>query len=304
MSGLAKRFIVAFDTASLATVRIMLAAVPRDVARLAGAVFGAMGLVVSPERRRRALENLRKIFPNMSTKERKRIRRKCFVQFGAGFAEVFHLHRKKHSYLRGMVDIEGMDNLEAALSEGRGVLAVGCHLSNFPFGMLALAARGLPVAALVREADNPAVENMVNDIRRNFDLEWIYVKPRQEAARRCMAWLRKGNVLWVLVDQRNRDGIVVDFLGHKSQVAPGAALFARRTACPALPIVTVRMDNSRYRVIIGERIPVVSSDDRDADVHANMERFLDVVGRRIVEHPQQWTWFHKMWKVREEALAK
>jgi KDO2-lipid IV(A) lauroyltransferase len=95
---------------------------------------------------------------------------------------------------------------------------------------------------------------------------------------------------------------VVNFLGHLSQVAPGAAVFARRLSCPILPAVTVRMDNSRYRVIIGDRIPLCSSGDRDADQRANMERFLEAVGPHILQHPGQWTWFHKMWKVRPEAL--
>ena len=304
MDSFAKKLIVAFDAASLATVRLLLAAVPRGMARFAGAIFGAMGLIVSPQRKRRALENLKMVLPHLTPGERRKIRRDCFLQFGAGFAEVFHLHHKKPSRLRRIVDIKGIDRLRQALAKRRGVLVIGSHLSAFPFGMLALAGRSFPVAALIRRADNPKVEEMNNDIRRNFGLSWIYVKPRREAARKCMDWLRRGNILWVLIDQRNRNGIVASFLGHLCQVAPGAALFARRLGSPALPAVTVRMDNSRYRVIIGEEIPLSSTGDRDAKTRKDMERFLDALAPHILRHPGQWTWFHKMWKVRKEALEK
>ncbi len=302
MSSLGKKLIHAFDTASLATVRILLPAVSRHAARFAGSIFGAMGLVVSPARRRRALENLRKVLPEKSERERRKIARRCFVQFGAGFAEVYHLQRKKHSYLRKIASIEGIHLLSKAVSRGKGVIVVGSHLSNFPFGMLALSSMGFPVAALIRAADNVEVEEMNNHIRRDFDMSWIYVKPREKAARECLRWLNEGGILWILVDQRNRNGIVAEFLGHLSQVAPGAALFAQKLGCPVLPVVTVRMDNSRYRVIIGAEIPVLSRKDRAADLRENMERFLKAVGQYVRQHPEQWTWFHKMWKVRKEAL--
>lgn len=302
MSSLAKKLIVTFDTVSLATVRILLPAVSRHTARFAGSVFGAMGLVVSPARKKRAFENVTRVFPEKSKAERRGIVRKCFVQFGAGFSEIYHLHRKKPSYLCRIADVEGIDRLRNAAARGKGVIIVGSHLSNFPFGMMALSSMGLPVAALIRAADNPVVEEMNCQIRRNFGLSWIYVKPRERAARECVKWLKDGSILWILVDQRNRNGIVADFLGHASQVAPGAALFAQKLGCPVLPVVTVRMDNSRYRVIIGGEIPVVSASDRDAGLRRNMERFLESVGVHVRRHPEQWTWFHKMWKVRKEAL--
>lgn len=304
MGSLGKKLITTFDTVSLATVRILLPAVSRHAARFAGSVFGAMGLVVSPGRRRRALENVRNVLPEKTGRERKKIVRQCFIQFGAGFAEMYHLHRKKRSYLQQMTEVDGMDRLRSAVASGKGVVIVGSHLSNFPFGMLALSSMGFPVAALIRAADNSQVETMNNEIRRHFGLSWIYAKPRERAARECLRWLGKGRILWILVDQRNRKGIVAKFLGHLSQVAPGAALFAQKLGCPVLPVVTVRMDNSRYRVIIGDEIPVVSSGDRNADLRENMERFLEAVGQHVKKHPEQWTWFHKMWKVRKEALEE
>jgi KDO2-lipid IV(A) lauroyltransferase len=302
--SLTKKVIVTFDAVSLATVRILLPAVSRHAARFAGSVFGAMGLVVSPNRRRRALDNLRKILVDASDRERKKIRRRCFIEFGAGFAETFHLHRKKRSYLRRFADVEGVERLRSAASPGKGVIIVGSHLSNFPFGMLALSGMGFPVAALIRAADNARVEEMNNEIRSHFGLSWIYVKPREKAARDCLRWLSAGGILWVLVDQRNRNGIVAKFLGQLSQVAPGAALFAQKLGCPVLPAVTVRMDNSRYRVIIGSEIQIASSGDRTADLRENMEKFLEAVGQHVLKYPEQWTWFHKMWKVRKEALEE
>jgi len=169
--------------------------------------------------------------------------------------------------------------------------------------MIALSNENYKVAVLVRPADNPRVEEMVNEIRCNFGLSWIYVKPRREAARKCIRWLQQGNILWILVDQRNRKGIIARFLGHLCQVAPGAALFARRLGSPVLSAATVRMDKSHYRVIIGKQIPVFSGRNREKEQRINMERFLEALEPYILENPGQWTWFHKMWKVREEALA-
>jgi KDO2-lipid IV(A) lauroyltransferase len=299
-----RSIVAAFDAAALACVRVFLPALPREAARLAGALFGAMALLVSPERRKRSLENLRRVLPHRGAGELRRIRRRCFIQFGAGFAEVFHLHHKTRSYLRRIVGVEGLPHLAGALQKGKGAIVIGGHLSTFPVGMLALAGEGFPVAALVRAADNRKVEAMVNDIRRAFGLSWIYVKPRREAARRCMRWLAEGKVLWILIDQRHRDGIVADFLGHPAQVAPGAALFALRAGPPVLPVVTLRSQNSHYRVVIGKEVPVVSTGTRELDLRTNMEHFLAVLGRYILEYPHQWTWFHKMWKVREAALPR
>jgi len=302
MSSLAKKMIVAFDTSAVATVRILLPLLPRGMARFAGSIFGAMGLAVSPERRKRAFDNLKNVLHGLPRKELKKICRECFIQSGAGFAEVFHMQHKKPQYLQKIVDFEGLDKVREAAKKKKGVIIVGSHLSAFPLGMMAMASLGFRVSVLVRQADNARVEEMSESIRRRFDLSSIYVKPRREAASACLRWLREGGILWMLVDQRYRKGILTNFLGKPSQVAPGAALFARRVGAPLIPAVTIRRPDSKYRVIIGEEIELPDGIGRRNNVKSDMEKILGSIEKYILAYPRQWTWFHKMWKVRKEAL--
>jgi KDO2-lipid IV(A) lauroyltransferase len=208
-------------------------------------------------------------------------------------------HKKRYDLLK-LLEIEGIDEITKALEKNKGVIIAGGHLSAFPLGMLALASLGLPIAALVRQADNARVEEMTQSIRKHFNLTAIYVKPRHEATRRCLTWLKGNRILWIQVDQRNRKGIIVNFMGRLSQVAPGAALLSKRLGSPVLPVVMIKMPDSRYRLIIGKKLGLPIN---GTDVKSDMEKILEPIGRYIRSYPEQWTWFHKMWKVRKEALA-
>ncbi|MCO4824587.1 MAG: lauroyl acyltransferase, partial [Amylibacter sp.] len=121
-------------------------------------LFGAiMAYVIGPivGYRRRAIEHLAHIFPDMDLKTRKSLATACLNNAGRSFIENYSgrelLERMKDHPITG----EGVAAIAAAKAEGRPVILAGSHFGNFEATRAALVTRGYDVGCLYRNLSNP-----------------------------------------------------------------------------------------------------------------------------------------------------
>ena len=270
----------------------------RHGAFVLGRAVGLLIYAVLRKRERETLAHLEMVYGDgMTPGERRRMARECYANTGGHFAEVLHICRRKPSRLPRCTEVVGEEHLRRALAGGRGAIIVSGHVGNFPLMGIELARRGWPVDVLLMPAFNPATEKVLTAIRRRVGLSHIYVAPRRRAAAECLRSLRTGRVLWMMIDQKFHGGILVDFLGRPSQVAPGASVLAVRAGATVLPACIHRLPNSKHRIEIGPPLEYERRRDGPA-TQRNMQRFSDIVGKFVLKYPEQWTWFHRRWKVR------
>jgi KDO2-lipid IV(A) lauroyltransferase len=69
-----------------------------------------------------------------------------------------------------------------------------------------------------------------------------------------------------------------------------------RSGAAVFPGGILREGSGRYRVRVGEEVPVRRSGDMKADLVENTARFTAAIETLIRERPDHWFWVHRRWK--------
>jgi KDO2-lipid IV(A) lauroyltransferase len=61
-----------------------------------------------------------------------------------------------------------------------------------------------------------------------------------------------------------------------------------------LPSFILR-EGDRYRIVIEDPLPVVRGGEHEADLRANVERFVAILEKYVRRYPTQWYCFYPFW---------
>jgi KDO2-lipid IV(A) lauroyltransferase len=103
----------------------------------------------------------------------------------------------------------------------------------------------------------------------------------------------------ILIDQHisEPEGAVVPFFGRPASTATAPALIALRSGAPVLPVgITREAGRGRYRIGVGEEVPVRRSGDLRSDMVVNTARFTRAIEAMVRDRPDHWFWVHRRWK--------
>ena len=269
-------------------------------ARFFGRILGNLGFYLIPRHRLGAIRNANLIYgKEKSKKELREMIQRTFIHASCFGWETLYLYT--HNIIDGETEdlvkkVEGLEHLQKAASRGRGVIGLGAHLGNFTLLGRKLEALGFPSTSIMRQMRDGKLESMFRAMRGRFGQHSILKFPLSRAIRESIAWLKEGKLLIIYMDQRSGRGVTVDFMGVRTPTPTGAAVFALKTGAAVLPIVNVQNANGRYKLLIGEEVPVVKTGEHKKDIFLNTARFNKVIEKYIRLYPDQWFWFHNRWK--------
>jgi KDO2-lipid IV(A) lauroyltransferase len=147
---------------------------------------------------------------------------------------------------------------------------------------------------VVKQIRFKPLNQWVHNLRTRFGITTIYRKGALPEMRQA---LRRNQNVGLLVDQsRRKDGVDVNFFGHRVPATPAAAFLGLRCKSPILPIFCIRDASGQLAVHVDEPLDLKWSGDLRADVRANTQLITDAVERMIRKYPEQWFWVHKRWK--------
>jgi KDO2-lipid IV(A) lauroyltransferase len=274
---------------------LVLTLLPPRLALLLGSGLGRGAYSLIGRRRRVALANLRIVYPEWSAERRRALAIENMKEFGRMLTEWTWLNRLTLDRILEIVEFRGLEHFEAAVAEGKGVIAVTAHYGHWEMIPTAIRARypDQRIAVVGRTQRNPYLYRLITH-RRSLGSELL-----DQDARAILRALRQGYAIGLLVDQytsERRTGIPSPFLGRRVWTTPGPASFARRTGAPVLPVHIRRIEGLQHRLEFGPRIPVPRTDDRAADLASTTAHINDALGRVIRDHPEPWLWSHRRFR--------
>ncbi len=292
----------------------VLALLPERIQQALGSFLGILAGPVLRIRWRDTLRHLRLAFPDRPDAWRRGVARASFAHLGRESVATLRLSRTGPEAVIERTEVEGLEALEEGLAEGRGALVVTGHLGNWEIGGAALAARGVPVDAVVFRQGNPLFDRALVRARGRLGLRVVV---KQDAAREVLRSLRAGRVTALVADQNiRRRGVFVDFFDLPAATARGPALFAVRSGAPLFLGTAMRLPGGspRYRVRLervetgaerggpgreeGSRGPGREAVDAEGRVHRITSALMRRLENRIREAPEQYFWQHRRWKTR------
>jgi Kdo2-lipid IVA lauroyltransferase/acyltransferase len=246
-------------------------------------------------RRSTVAENLRLAFPERGEAWRREVERAAYRHLGREAAAMVRLSGLDAAAVVERTVPRGWDELQEALSEGRGVILVTGHYGNWEIAAATVAARGVPVAAIVRRQGNRLVDARLDAARRNLGVETV---SQREAPSRIPRVLRRNGVVGIVGDQdARRAGVFVPFFGRPASTHRGPALFALRFGAPVFACVARRLPGPGVRYeVSGSRVEVPRTGELEADVRTLTAALAARLEAEVREAPEQYFWFHRRWK--------
>jgi len=160
-----------------------------------------LGYRIVRKQRKIALESLSIAFAkDKSRQEIEKIAQDCFIYMAkSGVELVFLMDRPQ--LLKKRVEIVGKNNLDEALSKGKGAILVSAHFGNFPLMLARLSLEGYKVSGIMRPMRDSRVEKIFLKKRERFKIKTIYSQPRRTCVENTIRTLRNNELVFIPIDQ-------------------------------------------------------------------------------------------------------
>lgn len=260
-----------------------------------GYFLGVLWFDVFRIRRRIAIENVRRAFPDWSEKKVVATARRSVLEQGyliADFAELGFITREQ---LFQKVEVIGRENLDRALAKDKGVFLLALHVSNGDFGIAWTAAQGYPTYLITKRFKSKWLDDLWFKLRGQFGTHFI--EARNSSYDILKAIRNKGVVIFVLDQFMGPPlGVKTTFFGHPTGTAMGLALFARKTEAPVVPSYIERKEDGSFRLHFLPEVPFEEKSDKDVTLQFMTQRYTDTIENIVKTCPEQWLWIHRRWK--------
>jgi len=249
------------------------------------------------------LHNLTRSFPEKDTKEILGIAKAVYRHFAIVAAEFFDMPYITKDNIHKWVEVEGLENYQAAIAREKGLLSIVAHFGNWELMTIAVPIYLKPMYIVYRPLDNKVIDNIVEYVRT---MQGNAMIPKGGSGKKIMELLKGNNVIGILSDQNvsTREGVFVDFFDRPACTGVGLAVMAMRSGAPILPAFMARQKSGKYKLILKPAIDAVCTDNYEADLQINTQRFTNIVEEIIREYPEQWFWFHQRWKTKKWQKKK
>jgi len=256
---------------------------------------GGLGLLLMrllKKREKTAVRNLELCFPELPASEREVILKGHAKSVGIALFETGMAWWWPQWRVNNLVTFSGLEHIEAAQQQGKGVLLFALHTFCLEIGGRLFASKA-KLTGVYRPHNNPV-------------MEYLQVTGRQPSARlitkrniRAMiSALDNGESVWYTSDQDfgRSKAVFVPFFGvEEAATVVGASILTKNTDSVVLPYVIFRKDDgSGYHIELSaplENFP--SGDDTKDAIYSNK-----VVEQGIMRAPQQYMWLHRRFKTR------
>jgi len=246
-----------------------------------------------------ALRNLRSVFAGEMTDPKIRgIAKDVFRHFTRGAVEFFYLLSLSREKIDGLIDFEGKEHIDEALSLGKGCIIVTAHYGNWELLARKLVILGYKVNVIARDSDDAGITGVTQRIRESGGYK---VFDRNQPIIGAFRALKKNEILGILPDQNDCDGIFVPFFGRPAKTAEGPAVLSLKSGAPIVPVFAPRIEEYRYRAVAHPFICFDPSGDDKKDVYNLMALVNKAIEDEVRRCPSQWLWLHDRWKLSAEA---
>ncbi len=256
-----------------------------------------LGTVMRPfmgSRNRIARRNLALCFPEMSDSEREALLKKSANTMGMMMIETAMSWWASDSKLLKRVRYEGLEHLEQAKAEGKGVILLTGHFTSMELGGRLIMLK-TPAYVMFRHLKN-ALFNAVMMRARTYHSEGIVLR---DDPRGMLRALKKNKVVWYAPDQDfgKRRAVFAKFFGIQAATIVATARMVKMTGARIVPFVPRREADGNYTVTIGK----AWEDYPTGDDLVDAQRINDWLEQEIRQSPEQYLWMHRRFKTQPDG---
>ncbi|PWJ43069.1 lysophospholipid acyltransferase family protein [Sediminitomix flava] len=253
-------------------------------------------------RRKVALQNIQKAFPDKSDKEHKEILKKFYRHLSDLGMEVVKGITISESEIVKRVRFLNKEIVEAEFDKGYSIIIMASHQGNWEWILQGGSAQlSKPMDAVYKTLSNKFFDKLMISVRSKFDGKPIPMDKvfREIISRRSV---QRGFVM--VADQaphRSSPKYWTEFMGLDTPFFTGADRIAVSTNYPAYFVKVLKEKRGYYTV----EFVKLSEGPYEKNKHNIVKKYAEECEKVIREQPENWLWTHNRWKyTREKTKAE
>ncbi|MGB5131612.1 MAG: lysophospholipid acyltransferase family protein [Steroidobacteraceae bacterium] len=196
------------------------------------------------------------------------------------------------------VTFDHSETARAALDAGQSIIVVTSHNCNWEWTLLKLSiSMGHPIHAAYKPLKGRFGDRLMLTIRSRFGAEMI---PARKLLMRVLRHKGPARIVAIVADQAPTSAAVryfTRFMGLDTAFFIGPEAIARSARLPVWYLAMRREARGRYRV---EFVPLAAAGE-ELQPGELIERYAAAVEALTREHPPEWLWNYRRWKVQRDA---
>ncbi|MCB0413178.1 MAG: lysophospholipid acyltransferase family protein [Bdellovibrionales bacterium] len=269
---------------------------PQPILNFIGDLMGLFWWDVVRLRRQVVFDNINKVFPHWTEKQRAHLARKSMKNLGRGLIEYFRLPFIDKSNYEQFFKYEGVEHLEAALKQDKGVCLLSLHTGNGDMGVFGLSLKGYPISLISKVFTISWANELWFAMRARCGAN--YIAPRNSTYAVLKAINRKDAVIFVLDQFMGPPvGIKVKFFGEETGASMGLTVMAKRTGAPVIPVFDIRNEDGSHTIHFLPEIPFEEKENKEKTLSHMTQVYTNCIEKIILDYPEQWMWIHRRWKI-------
>ena len=251
------------------------------IGRLFGPIF----------RSKKLIENNLEQSGIVDKKNYNKIINKIYGNYGRILAEYPFLKAFRNNKLNKFIEIDGLENLNKIKKEKRRAVFISGHFNNFELMALQIEKAGINLCAIYRPLNNVFLNKTMEEIRENFICK-NQIKKGRSGTRQIIENIKKGNSVALMIDQRVREGIKINFFGKPASTTTIPAQLIKKYKCDLVPIYIERRKNNYFKMFVSEPIKI----GNNKSIKEITEHLNKILEKMILKNVDQWIWTHDRWK--------
>ena len=246
--------------------------------------------IISPlsGNRKRIIDNLKLIFPDLEKEKREELCSKVPNNIGRTFFELLSPNGFSIVAKSAKISGPGFKALRDAQEKRKSVILVSGHLGNYDVVRVVLNANKISVGALYKPMNNPYLNTFYERCIRQI-AEPLFPRGRVGMGN-MMRYLSDGKVVAFLIDQYMSHGEPLKFFGHTAYTATSAAKLALKHDALLITFYVVRNnDGINFDLVFESPVTPTSANEMTQVLNNRLEK-------QIRKNMGQWLWTHRRWK--------
>lgn len=252
---------------------------------------------VSQKRRESISKTMNLIFNHKKTKkEIKKLSQQCLRNSVYAFIDDLILNKlsKKDLIERGVIN--GLNNLENALFDKKGVILVGGHFSGDRVSKLFLREIGVSImnvrskspaspsmSVVERKYFVPVMTNILNNVLKDY----IFIEDKGFSIE-ILKRLRENGLVSILFDAGATTQGIWPFFGNQRFFPTNFLQIAHLTGAAVIPMLCIG-NSSSFTITFGEKLHFQKkSSNKEEFISANLNKLVKLFELQILQYPTHW----------------
>jgi KDO2-lipid IV(A) lauroyltransferase len=231
-------------------------------------------------------QNLALALPNLPQKEISRLTKNLFRNYSKYLVDYCRFtHLSKNGVLEKIASYQGKENLDNALSMGKGLILLTAHLGNWELGGIFFGSYGIKTNVITIKDQDIQIDNIRRWYRERYKVSTITIGTSPFSTMEIMKALNNKEIVAMLIDRYNDglDSITTNFFNKPTPFPRGPLILSRLTGSPIVVAFVVREKES-YKGII-EKPLVVINESEECEIIKIVAKTLEDY---ILKYPDQW----------------